>query len=73
MVYIIQNTEALRLQKAPRRTKSTASRFASVEPIDQVAVRMQGQHPRRRMSFEEAKEATFAQFSETFQRLADAG
>ncbi len=73
MVYIIQNTEAIRLQKALRRTKSTASGYASVEPVDQTASRVQCQHPRRRMSFEEAKEATFVQFSETFQRLADAG
>lgn len=70
MVYIIQNTEALRLQKALRQTQSTASPDASV---DQAATCVEGQRPSRRMSFEEAKEATFAQFSETFQRLADAG
>lgn len=73
MVYIIQNTEALSLQKAPRRIKSPTSQPASVELVDQAVSCEQEQRPRRRMSFEEAKEATFSEFSETFQRLADVG
>ncbi len=69
MVYIIQNLEAVSL-KVKRRTPSTAPQHTSVE---QTVSSAQGQRGRRRMSFEEAKESTFAQFSETLQRLANAG
>lgn len=69
MVYIIQNPEAVSL-KVKRRTPSAASHPSSVK---QTVSSTQGQRGRRRMSFDEAKESTFVQFSETFQRLADAG
>ena len=70
MVYIIQNLEAVSLQKVKRRTPPAASEHTSAE---QMVFSAQGQRVRRRMSFDEAKESTLAQFSETFQRLADAG
>ena len=70
MVYIIQNLEAISLQKVKRRAPSAASHSPSAE---QAVPSATGQRMRRRLSFDEAKESTFAQFSETFQRLADAG
>jgi hypothetical protein len=73
MACTIQNPSTNTSQTIQCQMKSIKPTHVSVEQVGQTTVAVQGRRPRRRMSFEEAKAATFTQFDETFRRLADAG
>ena len=73
MVYTVQNIDILRSPNTHCSPKSATLSYTPVEQPDQRVQTVESRRPRRRMSFEEAKAATFAQYDETFQRLADAG
>lgn len=73
MVETTQNSDTPRLPATQCSPKSTALSCTPVELPDQSILPVERRRPRRRMSFEEAKAATFTQYDEAFQRLADAG